>query len=86
MRGGRVCVTKGGIHGEGGVCGRGACLAGACLAGACVAGGLNGRGQAWKDSVHGRGGGMHSRGAFMVGETATAASSTHPTVMHSCFL
>ena len=67
--------------------------------GACVAqghawqgDGIHGRGHAWQGSMHCRG--MHDRGHAWqkghawqeAGETATAADSTHPTGMHSCFL
>ena len=43
-----------------------------------------------KNSVHQggctwRGGGHAWQGACMAGEMATAADSTHPTGMHSCF-
>ena len=49
-------------------------MVGVCIAvGVCVVGGMHGRG------VSGR------RGAYMAGETATAADGTHPTGMHSCF-
>ena len=43
------------------------------MPGACMP-----RGCAWL-------GGMHGQGACVAGETATAADSTHPTGMHSCY-
>ena len=48
---------------------QGACMAGACMVGVCMAGG-----HVWQ-----------GRGACMAGEMATAAGSTYPTGMHSCF-
>ena len=75
-----ACVV-GGMHGVGGVHGRGACMAG----------GMHGGGYVWQQvcvvgggDMHGRG--IHDRGTCMVGETATAADGTHPTGMHSCLL
>ena len=44
----------------------------------CVAGG-----HAWQGAC--MVGGMHGRGACMAGKMATAADSTHPNGMHSCF-
>ena len=52
---------------------------GVCM-GACVA-----WGHAWQGGVHGMGACVGG-GACMAGETTTAADSTHPTGMHSCFL
>ena len=42
MHGSGACVAGGGMHGRGGMCGRGACVVGrhACQ-GACVAGGAH---------------------------------------------
>ena len=65
-----------GMHGGEGVH-EGACVVGACIVRVRVVGECMG--------MYGRGG-MHSRGACMVGETATAAGGTHPTGMHSCLL
>ena len=63
-----VCPPGEGMRGGGG-----------CVAvGVCVAGGMHGgRGHAWQGQCGGRGG-------VGAGEMATAASSTHPTGMHSC--
>ena len=56
--------------------GWGACMAGGVHGswGACVASG----GRVWQV------GGMHGKGACVVGEMAIAADGTHPTGMHSC--
>ena len=63
--------------------------------GACMAGGMHGRGHAWQGAcmaggmnggVRGTGVRDRGRGACMAGEMATAASSMHPTGMHSCFM
>ena len=59
-----------------------ACVVGLeCMAGgACVGGGAYVSGVcAWR-------GGIHGKGACVAGETATAAGSTHPTGLHSCFI
>ena len=67
--------------------------------GVCVGVGMHGRGCAWQGGMHGRlcvchrgcayqgawvVGGVHGRGACMVGGRAIAAGGTHPTGMHSC--
>ena len=52
--------------------------------GPCVVGGMRGRGVRMTGGIHvGKAGGGWS--VCMAGETATAAGSTHPTGMHSCF-
>ena len=70
-------VVKWGMHGEGGACmakgdmhGRGECTwhEGSCMVGVACVAG-----------------GMRSRGgAYVAGDTVTAAHGTHPTGMHSC--
>ena len=96
-----VCVVKGGVHGEGGMHGRGT-----CMAGGVHGGGMHGRvhawwGCAWQEGCawqgvcmagghawqgNMHGGGVHGREACVAGETATVADGTHPTAMHSCLL
>ena len=64
----------------------GACMTVGCALqgeGACVAGRMHGRGTL---GVCMAGGHVWLGGACVAGETATAADSTHPTGMHSCYL
>ena len=62
--------------------GMGMCMAGGHVWQVCVC--------VWQGGVHGRGmcmaGGHVCHRGGMVGETATAADSMHPTGMHSCLL
>ena len=58
---------------QGGVHGRGVCIGrGVCMVEGC----------AWQGRC--MVGGVCGRGAYMPGDTATAADGTHPTGMHSC--
>ena len=63
---------RGEVHSQGCVCGRGQHGGGGVTRGMC-----GGGGHVWQ-------GGMHGRGAYMAGETATAVDSMHHTGMHSC--
>ena len=62
-----VCLSTVGARMAGGVCG------GVCTWWGC----------AWQGVCMAGGGGMCGRGAYMAGESATAAGSTHPTGIHS---
>ena len=64
----------GGVHGRGGMCGRGHVWLGSMHGRGLHGGGVC----AWQGCVWWGG------GACMTGEMATAAESMHPTGMHSC--
>ena len=56
------------------------------MPGGIVVGGVHGRGGMRGEGMHGGGTCMAGGGhVCVIGETATAAGSTHPTGMHSCF-
>ena len=82
---GRGTCMAGGVHGGGGVHGRGHVWQGVCMAG-----GMSDRGCAWQGAYMARGGGMHGGGMHGRGGMHAiytlqdmVGQCTHPTGMHS---